>query len=188
VETPETPLVLVFRLDASALPPAFVLANLTIFRNGVIVPNCAGAPGEAAPDPCVASRTLLGDGDASVAVRTSAASTWTFAIPNCNDLPSEIAGLSVAGQANPTLSWNGQGAGRFYDVISSTLADLRAHGTATASCLANDIVQTTYGDTRPGPAPSDGYYYLIRAQDPCGAGSYGVNSSGLPHQPVAACP
>ena len=79
------PLVLVFRLDATTLPPGFEPPMLTIFRNGTALGECTGAPGEADPDPCVASRAMLPDGDLEVRVLTSAASVWTFALPACDD-------------------------------------------------------------------------------------------------------
>ena len=78
VESPESPLQLVFQLDASALGGADPL-TVAIFRNGALVPDCTGAPGVADPDPCVASRTALAGGGAEFTVLTSAASTWTFA-------------------------------------------------------------------------------------------------------------
>ena len=80
------PLVLVFRLDASQLPAS--PPPLQVFRNGSQVPDCTGAAGVAQPDPCVASRAILGDGDLVITVLSSAASRWTFAMPL--DTPGEV--------------------------------------------------------------------------------------------------
>jgi len=79
------PLVLVFRVDATALPHGYVLAYLTIFRNGVAVADCSDSSGQAVPDPCVSSRVVLDDADVQVTVLTSEASIWNIAFPNCDD-------------------------------------------------------------------------------------------------------
>ena len=78
--TAANPLVIIFRLDASILPPGTGPEDIEIFRNGVFVPDCTGAPGVASPDPCVASRVLQDDdGDVEITIRTSSASDWNFA-------------------------------------------------------------------------------------------------------------
>ena len=51
------PIVLTFRFDASLLPPDADESTVHLFRNGVEVPACAGAP-SAVPDPCVSDRAL----------------------------------------------------------------------------------------------------------------------------------
>jgi hypothetical protein len=84
------------------------------------------------------------------------------------------------------LTWTGV-AGVVYDLVSSTLAELAAHGTATAACLADDHA-VDYNDDRPDPTPNAGYYYLVRAQSTCGSGTYGYASAGTERLPTAACP
>jgi Ca2+-binding RTX toxin-like protein len=80
IEAPDAsvadPLVLTFVLDASILPAGGIDA-VEIFKDGVLVPDCTGAP-DAVPDPCVASRTTLADGDGEIVVLTSTASAWNF--------------------------------------------------------------------------------------------------------------
>ena len=56
------PIVLMFRFDASLLPAGADADSVHLFRNGAEVPVCSGAP-SAIPDPCVADRSGLGDGD-----------------------------------------------------------------------------------------------------------------------------
>lgn len=73
--TPEVPLRLRFRFDASIVPPGD-LTSITVFRNGVAVPDCTSDG--ATPDPCVASRVVLANTDIEFVVRTSKASTWSF--------------------------------------------------------------------------------------------------------------
>jgi hypothetical protein len=82
--TATDPLMLVFRIDAEALPAGYVLASLSVFRDGVVIADCTGAP-SAIPDPCLSSRVVLGDGDVELTVLTSVASTWNFALRNCDD-------------------------------------------------------------------------------------------------------
>jgi len=75
--TPANPLRLRFVLDDTVAAPAGGAAAIAVFRNGVEVGPCTGAPA-AAPDPCVESRQDLPDGDAELVVLTSAASEWRF--------------------------------------------------------------------------------------------------------------
>lgn len=85
--SPTDPLQLVFQFDGSVIPPGYDELSIRIFRNGVLVPACTGPAGQAVPDPCVASRVRLTDGDALFSVLTSAASQWSFAIDLCSDAP-----------------------------------------------------------------------------------------------------
>ena len=102
--------------------------------------------------------------------------------------PAEVAGVVVDGSASTTLTWTELSGVVAYDVASSTLSDLRANGTSTAACLANDLASPGIADDRPDPAAGDGYYYLIRGSAACGSGSYGTNSLGAPRTPVPGCP
>ena len=86
--TSANPLVLRFRLDASIVPTGQNQNTIEIRRNGALVPDCLGAG--ATPDPCVAARGLLPDGDVEFTIRTSAASAWTFSVTTA---PLAIAGL-----------------------------------------------------------------------------------------------
>ncbi|HEV2814203.1 MAG TPA: hypothetical protein VGW10_13195, partial [Solirubrobacteraceae bacterium] len=72
----DTPLRLVFRIDASALPAGVDETNIVVFRNGAAAALCAADDGRAVPTPCVAQRRRLGDGDVEVTVLTVQASTW----------------------------------------------------------------------------------------------------------------
>jgi hypothetical protein len=83
-----SPLVVTFRIDASQLggTPA---SAIVISKGGTPVGDCAGPPGQAVPDPCVAGRATLPDGDAQITVRTSTTSLWRFVAPaaaeDCDD-------------------------------------------------------------------------------------------------------
>jgi putative cell wall-binding protein len=75
-------LVLVFSVDSSVLPMGMAEGDIDVFRNGVLVADCTGAP-QAVPDPCVSSRVVVGD-DVQIMVLTSEASDWEFAIENAS--------------------------------------------------------------------------------------------------------
>jgi len=114
---------------------------------------------------------------------------WESGIPPlpCSGEPDEISPLQFQSKTPTVLAWPAA-IGDSYDVVSSTLADLRANGTATSSCLSNDGATATFQDPRANPAAGQGFYYLVRGQSACGAGTYGYASNGSERIPLAACP
>jgi hypothetical protein len=101
----------------------------------------------------------------------------------------EVAGLTVSQAAGTQLAWAAQGAGVRYDVAGGNLATLRSAGNVGAAiCLADDQLAPSWPDTRPHPAPGQGYYYLSRAQNACGTAGYGAATSGAPRVPATDCP
>lgn len=94
--TDVTPLGITFRLDASLVPPGDDENTLQVFRNGVLVADCSGPDGIASPDPCVARRSLLADGDVELEVLSSHASAWNFGFrPIRPYLPGRMSGGGV---------------------------------------------------------------------------------------------
>jgi probable HAF family extracellular repeat protein/cysteine-rich repeat protein len=88
--TPAAPLVLVFRLDAAAIPPGNDETTIVIFRDGVPITNeCPGASDATGQDPCVSGRQRLADGDVQLTVLSSHASEWSFGVPLCGEAPAE---------------------------------------------------------------------------------------------------
>jgi hypothetical protein len=83
--SPTAPLTIEFVLDASQLRPGDSELTVQVFRNGVLVPACVGAPTEAYPDPCVFERLLLPGNDVVLGVRSAHASAWTFGFPLCGN-------------------------------------------------------------------------------------------------------
>jgi len=71
------PLSLTFTIDGSVLGTASP-SHLQVFRDGVLVADCADSSGKANPDPCVASRTPTPDGGVTITVLSSHASSWSF--------------------------------------------------------------------------------------------------------------
>ncbi len=101
----------------------------------------------------------------------------------------EVNGLAVSRGGGTQLAWTGQGAGFRYDVIGGDLASLRASGSvALAACLGDDQSGAPWADLRPDPESGLGLYYLVRAQNACGAAGYGTGSSGTPRTPTTDCP
>ena len=92
--------------------------------------------------------------------------------------PSEIENLSLLFQTETQLEWTPQagvvGFGVRYDIVGGMLSRLRsAHGFDAAGCLRNNNSSSAWMDFREAPPAGDGYYYLVRAQNSCGAATYG---------------
>jgi hypothetical protein len=103
--------------------------------------------------------------------------------------PDEARSLGLENAGATRLTWTPQAQGAIYDVAGGTLSQLRADGAATgASCLAGGQAQPSWDDARPAPPLGDGFYYLVRARNACGAGAYGTASSGAERLPVLPCP
>lgn len=87
------------------------------------------------------------------------------------------------------LSRAGQGPGFRYAASIGWLSSLAIDGgLANASWLLNDLGQTTATDPRPAPVAGGGYYFLVRAQNACGFGSFGTASPRLERQTPDTCP
>jgi hypothetical protein len=78
--TADSPLQITFTLDSSRVPAGEDETTVQLFRSGVLVAECSGAAGTASPDPCVANRVILVDGDVQITVLTSQASPWNFGV------------------------------------------------------------------------------------------------------------
>jgi len=76
----QMPLVIVFLINSSEIPPGEDKNTIQISKNDMPVPPCAGNLGEASPDPCVSSRAVLANGDIEITVLTSTASRWKAAV------------------------------------------------------------------------------------------------------------
>jgi YVTN family beta-propeller protein len=85
--------------------------------------------------------------------------------------------------AGTLLSWSDQsataGPSMRYDVLGGDLSALHATGFAGTVCLAAGLDEATHTDQRPDPLPGDGYYYLIRASNPCGVADMGPGREAL---------
>jgi hypothetical protein len=76
-----------------------------------------------------------------------------------------------------------------YDVVGDVVDVMRSSGgVAGATCLQNDAPSNNWMDPRPDPAPGSGYYYLVRAHNVCGNGTYGFATGGSERNPTSGCP
>jgi hypothetical protein len=109
--------------------------------------------------------------------------------PSLATVPAEVLDLALGGVLGVQLSWTDVGQLAIYDVASGALGDLRSSGTvAGAVCTGDDVAGTTWDDTLGDPAPGAGFYYLIRGQNDCGSGSYGVSYDASERVPTIDCP
>jgi hypothetical protein len=87
----------------------------------------------------------------------------------------------ISGSA-ATLTWNNVSSATGYDITRGNLVTLKSSGgnftTATTNCLGNNVAATTINDLQSVTA-GNGYWYLIRAANCGGGGSY---DSGAPKQ------
>ena len=103
--------------------------------------------------------------------------------------PVEVPGLSIDEVSPTTVTWSDVGSQFVYDVVTGLISELRMYGGAAgAVCLVDDEAHTRYTDTRVDPPAGDGYYYLVRSQNACGDGTYGMASGGGLRLPATACP
>jgi hypothetical protein len=93
--------------------------------------------------------------------------------------PTIVGGLMLNTAAVPThVSWISQdpsaGDATSYDLVRGQLSALRMSGTfEAASCLAGGLEDTPFIDGSGDPPVDDAYYFLVRARNACGTGSYG---------------
>ena len=76
------------------------------------------------------------------------------------------------------LSWASQdaaaGPATSYDVVMGGIGELVAdHSFADASCLVGSLADGPFVDLGDDPRPGEGFYFLVRAVNACGSGSYG---------------
>ncbi|MGH9867976.1 MAG: FG-GAP repeat domain-containing protein [Candidatus Polarisedimenticolia bacterium] len=102
-------------------------------------------------------------------------------------VPREVSGVRF--RFGTQLEWNsavaGSGSGARHDVMRGMLSQLPPGSGAAEACLANDAPARFLTDATV-PAPGTGFYYLIRASNACGTGTFGAGSSGVPRN-TGAC-
>ncbi|PYQ11620.1 MAG: hypothetical protein DMH00_07735 [Acidobacteria bacterium] len=115
---------------------------------------------------------------------------------DCNDgnplvwfSPIEVANLTVDATGSTTLTWDDQGAltgpEGTYDLVSGgDFLVAGSFGFATSTCLQS-AGPTGYTDSRPDPAPGSAFWYLARARNSCGVGTYGT---ALRDSSIPPCP
>lgn len=131
--TPAAPLTIAFRVDPS-LAGAVVASALLVGRNGSLVADCSGAPGEATPDPCISTRTTLGDGDLEVIAYSSLASEWV--VGSAAACPNRMT-LTTSGPVDKRridIGWKGYGHGDYVATGSSVGLDITCPNATGPDC------------------------------------------------------
>jgi uncharacterized repeat protein (TIGR01451 family) len=114
---------------------------------------------------------------------------------DCNDAdgavwsaPGEVTGLQMTADVPAAIDWTSQasssGPGTVYDAVSGTLQSLvGVTDFASAICLPPGA--PPYLDGRPEPEVGSAYWYLVRARNSCGTGTYGTpdRDTGIPPCP-----
>ncbi len=94
------------------------------------------------------------------------------------DVTGVMVGPSVLGPDHVALSWDSlaasAGPGTVYDLLTGPLSDLAADGGyVSLSCLAGDHAGTAADPVQSPPPLPDGWWYLVRAENACGLGTWG---------------
>jgi hypothetical protein len=123
--------------------------------------------------------TVPADGPYSYVITGACDASGLTESPRSNELgassgvaPGTTAGAGFGSKA--VLSWNGTASAASYDVVRGTVSRLLASGGfagATDACEANDVAATSVPVPQLPPA-GDGLWFLVRAVNGCGAGSY----------------
>jgi DNA-binding beta-propeller fold protein YncE len=97
--------------------------------------------------------------------------------PGSFAVASESTDLDLLATPLTSMSWGDQsaatGAGIVYDVGGGNIADLMTGGVASAACLAGGLGAPAFDDVRPDPPVGEGYFYLVRGRNACGAATFG---------------
>jgi hypothetical protein len=127
-------------------------------------------------NPAAPDGSECSDGDACTTTDVCLAGSCTgTAAP----VPGLVTGVLASKSGAATVyAWASAAAATAYDVLRGPLADgpVGSHPSSEA-CLADDVSGTTASDETE-PASGEGYWYLVRAGNACGAGSYGAQGSG----------
>jgi hypothetical protein len=97
--------------------------------------------------------------------------------------PAEVSGvrLTRSPEGETSIDWSSQaddiGPGVRHDVVDGWLGDLRAAGDYTgAGCLFSQTGEPPVTDPGPDPPAASGRYFLVRARNSCGIGTFGGSS------------
>ncbi|HEV8337815.1 MAG TPA: hypothetical protein VGR67_15490 [Candidatus Polarisedimenticolia bacterium] len=108
--------------------------------------------------------------------------------PQVWGVPSEVSGLAVLTGNPTTVTWTSQstpaGSETIYDLVGGTFTSPPGStGLSAASCL-QPSGPNSFPDSRAAPAASTTYWYLARARNSCGIGTYGAGRDAA----IPPCP
>jgi len=102
----------------------------------------------------------------------------------------EVTNLTLTTPAPADPAWDNQastvGWETVYDLTSGMLTGSGGLAPDSAVCLYSGIYTSTF-DSRPDPTLGAGFWYLARAKNSCGFGTYGAGTDGTPRA-IPACP
>jgi hypothetical protein len=108
--------------------------------------------------------------------------------PGAFAVPGEVGGLAVSSD-KVTLAWQSAapsaGVSTVHDVLRGALAGLPI-GAGPETCVAPGVADATATDTTT-PTTGAGFWYVVRGQNACAAGSYGFRSDGVERM-SSTCP
>jgi len=104
--------------------------------------------------------------------------------PGAFAVPVEVPRTRAVGSAPATFTWDSQagttGPGTAYTIVTGDAAALRTDGGFASACtLRRGQSRTSLIEARPDPPPGSAFYYLVRAENTCGSGTFG-DGSGSP--------
>jgi hypothetical protein len=109
--------------------------------------------------------------------------------PGSFAVPAEVPNLRLSADGT-TLSWDpvaaSAGSATVYDVHREGAGGQSVGSDPGGTCIADDVEGSSAEDLTE-PAPGEGLRYLVRAQNACGSGSWGSESSGAERLP-GSCP
>ncbi len=97
--------------------------------------------------------------------------------------PAEVDLMDVSGPAPTALAFvqQGIGSGTRYEIVGGLVSRLLARRDFQESfCLSGMVMGGSWNDTRADPPPGDAWYYMIRAVNGCGSGTFGSPLADAP--------
>ncbi len=102
--------------------------------------------------------------------------------------PTEVSNFNVTANPPTRLSWSLQniGAATTYQIHSGLISRMKLASLGESFCLSASSPTSPFTDPRGNPPPGDGYLYLIRSLNACGAATFGDPNRDLPRS-LNAC-
>ena len=171
-----------YSLNASAVSRAFLCESGTMLNLNSLIPADSGWT--------LSEARGINEFGQIVGVGTVNGATHGFLLSPANqqNVPGEVGGTRF-GEDKSTFYWGAAAAttvGVLNDVMRGVLAELPVGSGVSETCLVSNLAGTNVVDPDD-PGAGRGFYYLVRAKNSGGAGTYGSRSNGI-QRPSVACP